>query len=245
MRLKLNYQEKELSMTLIQTRKKISCLLTILLFLLVTVKTVSADEGHDPYEKESSGYIINLMVDDSLKVGNNEIAVKLRSEHGNAVEQAEVQVEVLLVDDHVEPEESHAVSEPKEASHGETKTEQKGNGHDDAKIVASGSDEHEKGQSVLFAAGHEPGEYHGEIDLPKSGSWRIVVHFDTDHKEDKVEYLVEVAPGYSKAGVLFGFLGVNLAAILSAGFNKRKTAAAKQSAARVVKEDAERSLTNE
>jgi hypothetical protein len=237
--------EKEFSMTPFKERKKFSYLLMILLFLLVSVHTVSADEGHDPFEKKASSYIINLAAEETFKVGSNEIAIRLRSEHGDAVALAGVQVEVLPVDDHSEPKESQGDSKLKEPSHRETKIEQKSNGHDDENGTADESDEHGKGQAVIFVAGHKPGIYHGEIDFPNSGSWRIVVHFDIDHKEDKVEYLAEVAPGNSKAGVLFGFLSVNLVAILGAGFQKRKTSAAKKAVVGVVKEGVERNITNE
>jgi len=217
------------------TGKKFVYLIVTLLLLLSVFANVSADGGHNPFEKEAGGYTVNLVVEEPVKAGSHDIVIKLRTVKGEPVEGATVQVEGVKEDAHAEEENAHAGEENTHANehqmagaHESMETTPKEDDHIEEMASETKSDEHNQAQPVTFEGGHEPGEYHGAIDLPEAGNWEIVVHFEVENEETAVHFPVEVQPGFSKAGILAGFLSVNLAAVAAAGLQKRKQAAAKK-----------------
>ena len=215
------------------TGKKIVCLIVTLLLFFSVFTSVSADGGNNPFEKEAGGYKVNLVAEEPKEAGSSDIVIKLRTEQGEPVDGATVQVEVAEADGHAEEESDHASEDQKnnDDGHGSMETTQKVGDHMESKGSETQPDEHNKAQAITFETGNEPGEYHGTIDLPKAGNWVVTVHFEVDHEEYKVEFPVEVQPGFSKAGVLAGFLGVNVAVVASAAVQKRKQTAEKKAAA--------------
>jgi hypothetical protein len=223
-------------MTQHPTGKKLVCLIVTLLLLFSVFASVSADGGHDPFEKEVGDYKVNLVVEEPVKAGSHEIVIKLRTEQGEPVDGASVQVEVAKEDDHAEEESDYESEEQKAGDHGSTKTTEKEDNHAEEETGVIESDEHDLAQPVTFESGHEPGEYHGSIDLPDDGEWEIIVHFEVDHEENVVHFPIEVQPVFSKAGILAGFLGVNVAAVAVAGVQKRNQIAQRKAAAMAKKD---------
>jgi len=208
-------------MRLLPTIKTISTFLAILVLLFAGPGTVSADGGDNPFEQEAGGYHINLVFDEPVKAGSNEIVVKLRTEHDKPIAGATVEVAVEQAESHAEEELAHA-GDSTEMHHDEGAGE---TGTDTMESMGHESDLHEpdRAQKIVLEAGHEPGEYHGVIELPKTGDSKLSVHFQVEDAANMVIFPLEISSGFSKAGILVGFISVNIAAIVTAAILKRKS----------------------
>jgi hypothetical protein len=175
-----------------------------------TDKKAAKDDDHDEAEEKAAK-------DD----GHDEAEEKAAKDddHDEAEEKA------AKDDDHDEAEEKSA----KDDDHDEAEEKAaKDDDHDEAEEKSAKDDDHDKAQAVVLTAGSTPGAYHGELDLNKSGMWQLVVHFEVDGVENKVDYEIEVPLAVSKAAVLTGFLVVNAGAVAAAAVQKRRLAAARQ-----------------
>jgi len=212
-------------MTPVWTGKKILCLVSTLLLLLTFFGNAHADGGDHPLEQEVAGYHVDLVIEEPVKVGENEVMVKLRSEEGASVDGAIVEIEVESSDGHVEEEEE---------VHAEVTESTMNMGNDvpsERTKQESVVDEHAMAEMVMLKTGHEPGEYQGSITLPKAGNWKVKVHFKHQDVETMASFPISIAADFSKTGIIGGFLSVNMAVVGTAAVLKRKTAAAKKAAA--------------
>ena len=76
-------------------------------------------------------------------------------------------------------------------------------------------DEHDEMGMVAFAAGHEAGEYEGEMVVTGPGEWMIRVHLTVDNRLIEFDFPLHVAGPQAGSNILLGFFAIN-AVILGA-----------------------------
>jgi hypothetical protein len=200
--------------------------------------TVFADGGDGGYSATANGFQITLAFAEPAETGANEFHIQISDTIGMPVSNAEVEVTAMPVEamsDHEEgpAEEMHDMEMATEApavnemdgmagmemSPNEPSNEMESNSHDD-----NSEESHaEESMQVSLVAGHEPGEYSGEIMLDTSGTWIFSIHFTVDGQMTEVEIPVEVVGTVSKPGILAGFFGLNATLIATAAVMKRKS----------------------
>jgi hypothetical protein len=178
--------------------------------------------------------------------GNNALAVQLRdAKTGKPLHDATVRVAIVAPkhsptksdddhstvkkDDHAKTDD-HSVTKKddhaKTDDHGATKKDDhaktesqsagaKNSGHDDGDTGHAGKP---------LTAGKSEGEYTGQVMIPNAGDWWLVVQSEIAGKEEMTMFAVNATRAPETWLVLGGFLGVNLAVIVTAGMTKRRIA---------------------
>jgi hypothetical protein len=91
------------------------------------------------------------------------------------------------------------------------------------------SDAHDDMSMVALEAGHESGEYKGEIAFDSAGDCTIRVHLTIQDKFMEVDFPMSVPRPQSSFGILAGFFAVNAVIIVSAVILKPKPLSATSS----------------
>lgn len=164
--------------------------------------------------------------------GNNALAVQLRdAKTGKPLHDATVRVAIVAPkhsptksdddhstvkkDDHAKTDD-HSVT--KKDDHAKTESQSAGaknSGHDDGDTGHAGKP---------LTAGKSEGEYTGQVMIPNAGDWWLVVQSEIAGKEEMTMFAVNATRAPETWLVLGGFLGVNLAVIVTAGMTKRRIA---------------------
>lgn len=228
--------------------------LSIFLLLAFPLQGALADGEGEGIEKEVNGYHVRLVFVEAPRIGENDFHIQITDSMGMPVANAEVLVMAAPYEnmsEHEEDanEESHGTdsmsgmdmpeAEPTEAetdsmpgmdmSEEEPTEEANVDAHGETQDSHGSEDEHGESsmQEINLVAGHEGGEYEGEVSLHRSGDWVFHVQFTVDGQLNEVELPVTVAGIDAKYGILAGFFGINATVISAAAISKRRSIAQK------------------
>jgi hypothetical protein len=212
----------------------------MLLLLLASPITALADGGEDEFTQTLDGYRVTLVFEKPLASGANQFHIQVSDAHDQTVSNA--QVEVRLVEakaEHADAEEStsqsdtHGMGSMPEAGH--TKAEQPTSESDMHGMEGMSGmetsptalpDEHDEMGMVAFTAGHEAGEYAGEIAIAGAGEWTIRVHLTVENHLVEFDFPIHVAGSQAGSNILLGFFAINVVILGSAATLKLKPAKA-------------------
>ena len=191
-----------------------ACLLSAVMFLLLSAVpfTALADGGEDELAQTVDGYQVTLVLEKPIASGDNQIHLLVRNAHDQPVSNAHVEVRV------VEAEVEHSEAE-EPASQTDT------HGMEGMGATHSASSEHDDMGMVAFTAGHEDGEYAGEIVVADSGEWSIQVHLIVEEHRVVFYFPLHVANSQAGRNILLGFLAINAVILGTAATLKLKPAA--------------------
>ena len=209
-----------------QIHGRLAALLIVSALLLAFPISALADGGG--LEKEVDGYHVKLIFTEPAQVGENPFHIQINDALGMPVTGAEVKVEAMLAkgmdDGHGAAEEELSVgvmtsnnrmsgmemdSEPET---GVMKPNNPAGGHGASESM-----------TVMLEAGHEPGEYEGEVHIESSGAWMFEVHFTVNGETKAVEFPFNVTRSLIlNYGILAGFIGIN-ATVIAVAASKRKS----------------------
>ena len=225
--------------------------LSIFLLLALPLQGVLADGEGEGIEKEVNGYHVRLVFVEAPRIGENDFHIQIMDSMGMPVANAEVLVMAAPYEDMSEHEEdaneeSHSTdsmsgmdmpeAEPTEAeidsmpgmdmSEEEPTDEANADSHGESQESHGSEEEHGESsmQEIVLVAGHEGGEYEGEVSLHRSGDWVFHVQFTVEGQLNEVELPVAVTGIDAKYSILGGFFGINAVVITAAAISKRKPA---------------------
>lgn len=228
--------------------------LSIFLLLALPLRGALADGQGEGIEKEVNGYHVRLVFVEDPRIGENDFHIQITDSMGMPVPNVEVLVMAAPYEDMSEHEEdaneeSHGTdtmsgmdmpeAEPTEAEtdsmHGmdmsddEPTDDSSSDAHGETQDSHGSEDEHGETaiQEIVLEAGHEVGEYEGNISLNRSGDWVFHVQFTVNGQLNEVEMPITVAGLDAKYGILAGFFGINATVISAAAISKRKSIAQK------------------
>lgn len=221
--------------------------LSIFLLLALPLQGAVADGQGEGIEKEVNGYHVRLVFVEDPKIGENDFHIQITDSMGMPVPNVEVLVMAAPYEDMSEHEEdaneeSHGTDtmsgmDMPEAESTEAETDSmpgmdmsEEESTEETNSDAHGSDDgHGETaiQEIVLKAGHETGEYEGNISLNRSGDWIFHVQFTVNGQLNEVEMPITVAGIDAKYGILAGFLGINVTVISAAAISKRKSIAQK------------------
>lgn len=198
------------------------CLLSAVMLLLLSMApiTVQADGGGgDEIVQTVDGYRVTLVFEKPITSGENQIHLQVSDAQGQPVSNA--QVEVRLVDAEAEHTEAE---EP--VSQGDMHAME---GMEGVGAAPSSSNEHDEMGMVAFTAGHEDGEFEGEIVVADSGEWTLQVHLTVEEHLIEFDFPLHIASSQAGKNILLGFFAINAVILGTAATLKLKPAAASHS----------------
>lgn len=199
--------------------RTISILIFSIVLLLSSASSVLASGGSGSSEvKEVDGYMVELtLVEGDAQIGHNKLSIEIKDAQGEVVDDATVTVVAELY----------------------SETSNNGTGGMGGMNMGgtTGTEEDTSAEAPIrtasaeMEAGHNIGEYEGEIELAEAGHWMVKVVFLIQSHERVAEFTVEVA-GAPRGWVILGaFLGINIGIITVAviiGKKRFNTPAAKE-----------------
>ena len=195
-----------------------TCLLSavVILLLVAAPMTALADGGEDEFTQTVDGYRVTLVFENPITSGENQIHIQVSDAQGQPISSARVEVSV------VEAETEHAEAEtpaPQSGMAGMDSTPE-------MDATPTTSDEHDEVEMTAFAAGHEAGEYEGEIAIAGAGEWAIWVHLTVEDHLVKFDFPVHMTGPQTGKNILLGFFTINAVIVGTAVTLKLKSAAA-------------------
>lgn len=191
----------------------------ILIALLALPVDAQADGGTDEngLTQTVDGYEVTLVFEKPVAVGENQIRVFVKDAMHLPVAQADLEVSLVEAeaehveaeDEHVEVEDEHAEEQPTAEIGTMSSMSPDPAGHDQMGMVA-------------LAAGHESGEYEGEITIVSDGDQIVRIHLTVNEKLIEVDFPLHVAKSNTGAIILGSFFAVNVALIAAAVVLKPK-----------------------
>ncbi len=168
-----------------------------------------ADSGARFEEKAVDGYKVRLgTASGGAQVGHNKLNVQISDAQGAPISNASITVIAEYFKEAATSASDHGMG---------TGTEKKGDQSVPAQVAA-------RTVKVVFKAGHEAGEYEGEVELDEAGHWMVKVVFLQQQQEKSAAFEVEV--NASKSGpnwfVLTGFAGIIAVLIAAAAVTKNR-----------------------
>lgn len=220
---------------------KTTLLFTVIL-LLVLALPISAladgGAGGSEFTQTVNGYQVTLVFEKSAAVGENQIHVLVKDAMNMPVPQADLEVSVVKAqEEHAEQEaeiEVGTMSTHSEQPAADAGTMSGMSGMDaqptaEAGTMApvSGMEEqpagtHDQMGMVALTAGHEDGEYDGQVSIESEGDLTFRVHLTVAGKLMEVDFPLHVAKSNTGAIVLGSFFAVNVALIFAAVVMKPK-----------------------
>ena len=174
-----------------------------LLLLLVGQAQASEENSGTSLKKEVDGYKVELVfTEGKAQTGDNKLKIELHDAQDQPVDKAKVTVTAEMNITAAKGTESSA----KKNTHG------------------ASTQSPERVKAVELKAGHETGEYVGQVKFHDAGKWNIKVTFVVQQQPKSATFEADVMKAdASKWYVLWGFLGVNLAVIITAAATRKKT----------------------
>ena len=186
---------------------------TVIFLILLSLPFAALADGVDDeheFTQTAGGYEVTLVFENPAAIGENQIHVRVSDAHHAPVSNADV--EVSLVEGEAEHTEAEPIAQPEEAGM---------HGMSEAPVEVS-EETHDEMDMIALEAGHESGEYAGEIAIDSAGDWIIRVHLTVQGELVEVDFPLSVASSQKGAGILTGFFALNAAIIVSAVYMKRK-----------------------
>jgi hypothetical protein len=190
------------------------CLLSAVMLLVLSLAPINvlADGGEDEITQTVDGYRVTLVFEKPIANGENPIHLQVSHAQGQPVSNAHVEVRV------VEAEAEHTEAES-HASQGDN------HGMDGMDGTHSSPSEHDEMEIVTFTAGHEEGEYAGEIVVADSGEWTLQVHLAVAGHLVEFDFPLHIASSQAGKNILLGFFAINAVILGTAATLKLKPAA--------------------
>lgn len=219
-----------------------SVLVLFLLTLFVFPVTVLADsgDGGDEITRTVEGYQVTVVFEKLASLGENPIHIRVVDAQKMPVSQAEVEISVVEVqEEHVEKPSAGQHNESGMEGMTEKPTAESSMSGMEGMSEKPAADNHttdmeskpEKPQSekteihdqmVKLAAGHEKGEYEGEISISNTGDATLRVHLTVQGELMEVDFPFHVSESQTGKIVLGGFFALNAAIIAAAVILKNK-----------------------
>jgi hypothetical protein len=194
-----------------------------LIAALLLPRTVLASGATDLLEAEVNGYHVSLGFISEIKQGQNEFHLEIQDPVGLPAMPEDVRIGAVFAEEEEEHvEESHNAG-PSADHAGMPGMEMDSQPAAQTEHDMSGSS-HEELHLTVLEHGTEPGEFTGTLEFKEAGAWLVMVHFAAGDETLEVEFPISVAGGISRAGILAGILGLNVAIVTSAAITKRTSA---------------------
>lgn len=173
-----------------------------LLLLLVGQAQASEEKSGNGLEKEVDGYKVELVfTEGKAQTGDNKLKIELHDAQGRPVGSAKITV----------------AAEMNIAASKDTASSIKKDTH------GSSTQSRERVKAVQLKAGHETGEYVGQVKFHDAGKWNVKVTFVVQQQQKSATFLVDIMKAdVSKWYVIWGFLGVNVAVFIAAAVTRKK-----------------------
>ncbi len=183
------------------------------LLLLLSGNNAVADSGARFEEKQVDGYKVILSFDaGEAKVGHNKLSIRLSNERGQPVGDASI---TIIAETY-----KKAATTP---SHGAGMDMENMN---NTNSIGTPGETPIRTVKVEMKAGHEIGEYEGEVELDEAGHWMIKVNSLVTQQERAVTFSVDVSKKGPNWLVLGGFFGAIVTFVTVAAVTRRKPAKA-------------------
>jgi hypothetical protein len=220
--------------------RKLALLILIAGLALARPVSVQADEGEGEHglEAEVNGYHLTLSSQSEWVKGENVVVVTITDATGMPVSDAEVEILIApkQADSHGESEsDSHGEAEPD--AHTEPEADPHGSepSHDSKSNMDAPEEEstdlmahdEETVTPLVMTESHEHGAYVAEAHLEKAGAHIVQVFFHVNDEMMQADFIVDVPGASSKTVVLWSFLLINIALVVTAGFMKNQTVTVK------------------
>ena len=223
---------------------------TIILLILLSLPVAALADGGGEENKLTqtiNGYEVTLVFENPATIGENQIHIRVSDTHHTPIANADVEVSVVKGEsEHSEAEPAELHDEPAAMSGMSELSEQPASmpGMSDApeqpaampgmegmseQPVEASSEAHDEMEMVALEAGHESGEYAGEIHIEGDGAWVVRVHLTIQGELMEVEFPLSIVSRRYGAGILAGFFVVNATIIGTALVLKSKKASVKLS----------------
>jgi YHS domain-containing protein len=184
--------------------------------LIAFPMSVRADGGGEAITQTVDGYQVTLVLEKPFVIGENSLHLVIHGPDEKPVSDALVEVAVVEgKDEHVE-EEAEADHDAPDLDPTDADTLEK-DSHDmnEPEATVAPADEHEEMKMIIFAAGHEAGEYQGDISVAGTGEWALRVHLTVEDRLIEFNFPFHVDGAQTGSNILLGYLAVN-AVILGA-----------------------------
>jgi hypothetical protein len=210
-------------------------ILLITLALPVAVLADGGEEG-DEFTQTVNGYQVTLVFAKPAAVGENQIHIRVNDVQNMPVSNADVGVSVVKTEMEQHDAEAHTstddgmadmpgmVHDPEPPSAGQdTMADMPGMDMSGTSAEAPASAHDAMGMTTL-EAGHESGEYTGEIAIETPGHCIVRVHLTVQGKLTEIDFPLSIVQPQNGYGILLGFFAVNVAIIAVAVILKPKPA---------------------
>lgn len=195
---------------------RVTGIIVLALTLLMSFSNhVVADSGARFEEQEVDGYKVKLALPKGgAQIGHNKLNIQLSDAQGQPVGDAEVTVIAELYKE---------VSEKKPGGGMDMGSKSDKDKGKDAKKAAREAPI--RTAEAEIEAGHEKGEYEGEVKLEETGHWMIKVVSRIEGRNEPLtfEFETEVSQKGPNWFVLSGFLGIIVAVIATAAVTRKKS----------------------
>jgi hypothetical protein len=192
-------------------------LLIVLTALFLNPVAALADEGEGGHglEMEVNGYHVTLSSEHEWVKGENAIVVLLTDSMGMPVSDADVEIRIApKVQAHVE-ENPH----DGESSH----SSMPGMDMGEPEATAPSVHDEEIAEPVAMMESHDPGVYVLQTHLESAGEHDIQVFFHVNGEMLEANFIVDVPGMASKTLILWSFVMINTALVVSAGVLKKQS----------------------
>jgi hypothetical protein len=207
-----------------------SILLFIITILFASPSSVYANEGDGggALEMEVNGYHVTLSSQTEWAKGENTLVVTITDSMGMPVSDADV--EILLAPkagEHAESEtDSHGSGQPEEAmpgmDMGDEPTQEPVPGVMSPNNPSDTPAHDEEFANLITMTESEHGSYTAQSHLESAGEYDVHVMFHVNGEMLQADFLVTVTGSSSKTVVLWSFVAVNVALVVSAGVMKKQ-----------------------
>lgn len=213
---------------------KTTLLFTALLLLSLALPiSVLADGGKEENEFTQivNGYQVTLSFEKEATVGENQIHVTVKDAMNMPVSQADLEVSVVTDEtEHVEAQPTVEIGTMSNMSGmsnmGAEPSHEVGTMSAMSSTDEQPAESHDQMGMVALSAGHESGEYEGQLSIESEGDLIVRVHLTVAGKLMEVDFPLHVAKSNTGAIVLGSFFVVNVALIGAGVVMKSKTLSA-------------------
>lgn len=213
-------------------------LLSTIIFLITLALPVTAladgGGGENEFTQTVNGYQVVLVFEKPATVGDNQIHVQVNDEQNMPVSDANVGVSVVKSDAEHNQAEAHTntdsqmadmpgmVHDPEPPSSGQSEMASMPGMDMSGASSEAPSTAHDKMVMTSLKAGHESGEYAGEIAIESPGHCIVRVHLTVQGKLTEVDFPLNIVQPQNGTGILLSFFAVNVVIIAAAVVLKPK-----------------------
>jgi hypothetical protein len=207
----------------------ISIIALLALLALPVGVLADSDEGENEFTQTVNGYRVTVSFEKPASVGENPIHIQLFDANNMPVSGAVLEVSVS----EAELEHGHTQPEADTAAHDEM---QGMPGMEMPGMDMSGAsehpaenpvDEHSTMDMTTLEAGHESGEYAGEVTFDQAGECVLKVHLTVQGQLTQVDFPLSVTQSHNGSSILAVFFAINVVIVGAALVMKSKSVSVK------------------